>query len=31
MVTILSYIVALVGALGVTLTCYIGLLKIKLI
>nr|YP_009106668.1 subunit VI of cytochrome b6/f complex [Pseudochloris wilhelmii]AIT95495.1 subunit VI of cytochrome b6/f complex [Pseudochloris wilhelmii] len=31
MVTVVSYIAVLVGALGITLTCYIGLLKIKLI
>jgi hypothetical protein len=31
MVTVFSYIALLVVALGVTVTCYLGLLKIKLI
>ena len=31
MITIFSYIALLVGALIITLTCYLGLLKIKLI
>jgi hypothetical protein len=31
MITIFSYIALLVSALLITLTCYLGLLKIKLI
>jgi hypothetical protein len=31
MVTVISYVVLLIGALAITLTLYIGLLKIKLI
>lgn len=31
MITVISYIALLIGALAMTLTLYIGLLKIKLI